>query len=195
MPDGRKNINGTRNNDFINPQGYGNINAGGGIDIIRINEGDHFNISGFQDSDWLQKEVVSQEKDVLQVVLPQSESNTYQVQYFERGGVTYVRLYDSECCETLASARLQGTNLNIEVLNQDISVGQRAIRIVDEEIQDQVAYEINQLTSLGSLPNEDVLIQIVKSKIQKNVDEGHNSSNPFDWLASKYYESINSKER
>lgn len=207
---------GTNGNDYINERGNGKIDAGKGKDTVVLSEGDFFDISGFEDSDvpgrsksqveshnklrdmFGTSELLAEQDQLLIFIDPENEEKQ-SVQYFERGGVTYVRLYDKDSGETLGGARLKGTGLNIKIGGENGNLGMRPERIsIDEEFQNSIASNINEGIAKGYIDADDSmdnLQQNFKDYIEEQVDKGHNSSNPFDRLASKFYELQKDRER
>ena len=51
MDEDEKRIKGTKDNDYINPDGFGYIETGKGNDIVVISQGDFFEINGLSGTD------------------------------------------------------------------------------------------------------------------------------------------------
>ena len=206
MPnDEKKLIKGTNNNDYISPEGHGHIDIGKGKDIVVLSEGDFFSINGFQDSDLngiskskaekvnYLKELFGQEKlqaeqDILLMHIDCKKEHTQSIQYFERGGVTYVQLYDKELDEIVAGARVVGTGFKIDAVGENGSIDIKPQKLIDNEFIDQMANNINEFIAKGEVTKDLSLKGKLQDHFEKTMDEAKTSWNPLDRLASKLYE-------
>lgn len=211
--DEKKKIKGTNGDDHINPDGYGLIKTGKGNDIVVISEGDFFDISGFEGTDlpmvskadirkqnsWreffdYEKLDVGQDDKLLMFLDPEKEL-TQSVQYFIRGGSTYVQIYDNELNKVVAGARIEGTEFEIEVVGENGNLGVSAIELRDNKSNNQFANDINDMISKGEIDRDNTWGEMLDNYANKKADEGKTSWNPFDRLASKFYESQKDREK
>lgn len=203
--DEEKLIRGTHGNDRINPSGHGHIDIGKGKDVVVLSEGDFFSINGFQDSDignfskstiakansvleLIGQNPIESEQDRLLMFIEPEKEAVQSVQYFKRGGVTYVQLFDKELNEVVAGARVVGTDFKIEIVGENGNLGLQPESLADEVLNNQLANDINELVTKGTIDRDNSLKNQLQNFVEKQVDEAKTSWNPLDKLASKTYE-------
>jgi len=199
-------IRGNHDDNRVNPDGHGHIDIGKGKDVVVLGEGDFFSINGFQDSDVknLSKSKVEKvnsalsffgsdtkleaEQDKLVMFIEPEKESVQSVQYFERGGITYVQLYDNELNEVVAASRVVGTGFKIEIVGDNESLGITPEKLLEEATNDKFANDINELIAKGEVSRDNSLVDKFENYVEKQMDEAKTSWNPLDKLASKIYE-------
>jgi len=202
----KQTIKGTNGNDHINPEGYGTIDTGKGNDTVVISEGDFFAIKGIDgtdspnitkaDAEKISKtqEVIYKQKldlgqdDQLKIFIDPEKEQTQSVQYFVRGGSTYVQIYDKELDKVVAGARVEGTDFEIQVVGENGSLGVKPTKLDYPKIGDNLANNINEGIAKGEISSDISLKGKIEDFVEKKVDQAKSSWNPLDNLAAKYYE-------
>jgi len=140
---------GTDGDDYINPEGRGNIKTGAGNDIVVISEGDFFNIEGIGIPDenipqanlermntvlgaigWDKLQVELDNDQVLMFIDPEKE-DVQEVQTFTRGYTTYIQIYDKEQGKVVAGVRVPSLeqDYDIKVVGENGNLGVEPVEL------------------------------------------------------------------
>jgi hypothetical protein len=210
---------GTKEDNIFTGNGHGYLNTKTGNDAVVLGEGDFFGVKGFEGTDYtlISKEAarrINKAREKLgykktdygqddQLIISLSDKDNQEVQSFNRGGVTYVQIYDKTQDKIIGGARVLGKDFEIKIVVDDEGLSNLKSKKLDSKSNDldTLANNLNDLIETGKVDTPYNELKTIGEKLQRKLDNKtekdadlyRKSNNPIKVGLSENYE--NSKFR